>query len=163
MVNHLWMVHYSLPWPAGLLPIWGKKSQQISLIGVTTRGSKTVTAGGLNVEVRTEWSTLGCPIGNTPTCHYSPGGGPADKVAPANPHIPSPIPLQDLTGQLPATFEDKVQSCQQKKLTMLDNMGKNYNHNSCDCYIELIRTQFSKIVLTILSVAVALYQQYCHY
>ena len=69
---------------------------------------------------------------------YSLGGGPADKVPPANPHIPSPIPLQDLTWQLPATFEDEVQSCQQKKLTILANTGKNCNHNSCDCYIVLI-------------------------
>ena len=57
-----------------------------------------------------EWSTLGCPIRNTPTCHYSPGGGPVDKVPPTNLHIPSPIPPIDLTGQLPATFEDEVQS-----------------------------------------------------
>ena len=57
-----------------------------------------------------EWSTLGCPIGNTPTHHYSPGGGPAEKASPANLHIPSPIPLQDLTGQLSATFEDEVQN-----------------------------------------------------
>ena len=59
-----------------------------------------------------EWSTLGCPIRNIPTHHYSPGGGPADRVSPANLHTPSPILLQDLTGQPPATFEDEVQSCQ---------------------------------------------------
>ena len=59
-----------------------------------------------------EWSTLGCPIGNTPTHHYTHGGGPADKAPPTNLHIPSTIPLQDLTGQLPATFEDEVQSHQ---------------------------------------------------
>ena len=137
--------HSMPPWPAGLSPIWGKKSQQVSLIRVTTRGSKTVTSGGLNKEVRMEWSTLGCPTRNTPTCHYSPGGGPVDKVPPANPHILSPIPLQDSTGQPPATFEDEVQSCQQKKLTLLDNMGKHCNRNSCDCYIVLIRVQIDNI------------------
>ena len=52
-----------------------------------------------------EWSTLGCPIGNTPTCHYSPEGGPADKASPTNPHTPSPFLPQDLSGQLPAPFE----------------------------------------------------------
>ena len=52
-----------------------------------------------------EWSTPGCPVRKTPTCHYSPGGGPADKASPTNLHIPSPILLQDLTGQPPATFE----------------------------------------------------------
>ena len=52
-----------------------------------------------------EWSTLGCPIGNTPTHHYSPGEGPADKASPTNLHIPSLILPQDLTRQLPATFE----------------------------------------------------------
>ena len=52
-----------------------------------------------------EWSTLGCPVRNTPTCHYSPGGGPADKGSPANLHIPSPVFLQDLTRQLPDTLE----------------------------------------------------------
>ena len=51
-----------------------------------------------------EWSTLGCPIGNTPAHHYSPGGGPADKASPTNLHIPSLIPLQDLTGQPPACY-----------------------------------------------------------
>ena len=131
MVNHLQTVHYRLglvcnrchdcpstmadtllAWPAGLSPIWGKKSQHVSLIEITNRGSKTVTSRDPNKEVRMEWSTPGCPIGNTPTCCYSPGEGPADKVPPANPHIPSPIPLQDSTGQLPATFEDEVQSCQ---------------------------------------------------
>ena len=66
-----------------------------------------------------EWSTLGCPIRNTPTHHYNPRGGPADKAPPTNPHILSPIPPQDSTGQLPAAFEDEVQSCQQKQLTML--------------------------------------------
>ena len=55
-----------------------------------------------------ECSTLGCPIRNTPTHHYSPGGGPADKASPANLHIPSPILLQDSTGQPPATLEDEV-------------------------------------------------------
>ena len=85
-VHNCW--HSLLPWLAGLLPIWGKKSQRVSLIGVTTRGSKTITARGLNKEVRMEWSTLGCPIGNTPTHHYSPGGGPADKLPPANPQHP---------------------------------------------------------------------------
>ena len=67
-----------------------------------------------------EWSVPGCPIRNTPTHCYSPGGGPVDKVTPINPPIPSPIPLQDWTRQPPATFEDKVQSHQQKQLTMLE-------------------------------------------
>ena len=62
-----------------------------------------------------EWSTLGCPIRNTPTHHNSPGRGPVDEVPPANLHIPSPVPTpQDLTRQLPAAFEDEVQSHQQK-------------------------------------------------
>ena len=65
-----------------------------------------------NKGLRMEWSTLGCPIGNIPTCHYIPGGGPVDKASPTNPYIPSPILLQDLTGQPPATFEDEVQSHQ---------------------------------------------------
>ena len=67
-----------------------------------------------------EWSTPGCPIGNTPTHCYSPGGGPADKVPPTNLPIQSPIPPQDWTWQLPATFEDEVQSHQWKQLKMLD-------------------------------------------
>ena len=52
-----------------------------------------------------EWSTLGCLVWNTPTYCYSPGGGPVDKASPANLHIPSPIFLQNPTGQLPATLE----------------------------------------------------------
>ena len=67
---------------------------------------------GLNKEVRMEWSTPGCPIGNTTTHCYSPGGGPDDKAPPVNLPTPSPIPPQDWTGQPPATFEDEVQSCQ---------------------------------------------------
>ena len=51
-----------------------------------------------------EWSTLGCPTRNTPTHHYSPEGGPADKASPANLHIPSLILLLNLTGQLPSLF-----------------------------------------------------------
>ena len=137
--------HSPLSQLAGLLPIWGKKSQWVSFIRVTTRGSKTITARGLNKEVRTEWSSPGYPIGNIPTHHYSPGEGPADKAPPANLHILSPIPPQHSTRQLPATFEDEVQSCQQKKLTMLDNMSKNHNHNSCDCCIVLIRVQIDNI------------------
>ena len=57
-----------------------------------------------------KWSTLGCPIGNTPSHHYSPGGGLVDKASPTNSHIPSPILPQDWTGQLPATLEDEVQN-----------------------------------------------------
>ena len=57
-----------------------------------------------------EWSTLGCPIRNTPTCYYSPGGGPAEKASPTNLQILSPILLQDSTRQLPATFGDEVQN-----------------------------------------------------
>ena len=52
-----------------------------------------------------EWSPLGHPVGDTPTHQYSPGGGPADKASPTNLHIPLPVFPQDLTGQLPATFE----------------------------------------------------------
>ena len=59
-----------------------------------------------------EWSMPGCPIGNTPTHHYSPGGEPVDKVPSINLPILSPISPQDLTRQLPATFEEEVQSCQ---------------------------------------------------
>ena len=57
-----------------------------------------------------EWSTLGCPFGNTPTCHYSPGGGPVEKAPPTNLHILSPILLQDSTGQLPATLKTKIRT-----------------------------------------------------
>ena len=66
-----------------------------------------------------ECSTLGYPIADTPACHYSPEGGSAEKVPPANPHTPSPFLLQYSTGQLPVTFEDEIQSCQQKQLTIL--------------------------------------------
>ena len=52
-----------------------------------------------------EWSTLGCPVRNTPTHCYSPGEGPADKASPTNMHIPSPIFPQNLTRQSHATFE----------------------------------------------------------
>ena len=57
-----------------------------------------------------EWSTLGCPFGNTPTYHNSPGEGPAEKALPTNPHILSPILPQDSTRQPPDTFEDEVQN-----------------------------------------------------
>ena len=67
-----------------------------------------------------EWSTLGCPIRNNPTHHHNPRGGQADNVLPTNLHIPLPILPQDSTRQPPATFEDEVQSHQQKQLTMLE-------------------------------------------
>ena len=51
-----------------------------------------------------EWSTLGGPIGSTPTYCYSPEGGPVDKVSPANPHNLSLILPLNLTRQLPAFF-----------------------------------------------------------
>ena len=73
-----------------------KKQNQLSW------GSKQGGQGGM--------STLGFPIGNTPTHCYSPGGGPGEKASPTNLHIPSPILPQDSTGQLPATFEDEVQN-----------------------------------------------------
>ena len=62
------------------------------------------SGGNPNKEVKTEWSTLGCPTRNTPTHCYSPEGGPVDKAPPTNPHIPSLILPLNLTGQLPAFF-----------------------------------------------------------
>ena len=58
-----------------------------------------------NRKVKMEWSPLGPPVRDTPTCQYSPGGGPADKASPTNPHILLPVFPQDSTRQLPATFE----------------------------------------------------------
>ena len=55
--------------------------------------------------VRMEWFTLGCPLGTTPTCHYSPEGGPVEKMSPTDPHTPSPFPPQSLIGQLLSTLE----------------------------------------------------------
>ena len=52
-----------------------------------------------------EWSLLGCPVGDTPAHQCSPGGEPADKTSPTNPHIPSPVFPHDSTRQLPATLE----------------------------------------------------------
>ena len=52
-----------------------------------------------------EWPPLGCPIWNTPTHECSPGGEPADKASPTNPHIFSPVFPQDLTRQLPGNLE----------------------------------------------------------
>ena len=51
-----------------------------------------------------EWSTLGCPTRNTPTCCYSPKGGPADKASPTSLHILLLILLLNLTRQLPVSF-----------------------------------------------------------
>ena len=51
-----------------------------------------------------EWSTLGCPTGNTPAHCYSPEGGPMNKASPTNLHIPSLILPLNSTGQLPAFF-----------------------------------------------------------
>ena len=45
------------------------------------------------------------PVGNTPICHYSPGGGPVNKVSPTNLHTLSPVLPHDSTGQLPGTLE----------------------------------------------------------
>ena len=67
--------------------------------------SKTISAGDPNKEVRMDQSPLGCPVRDTPTCQCSTGGGPVDKVPPTNLHILSPVFLQDLTKQLPATLK----------------------------------------------------------
>ena len=45
-----------------------------------------------------------------PTHCHSPRGGLAEKASPTNPHIPSPIPPQDLTGQPPTTLEKEAQT-----------------------------------------------------
>ena len=129
MVNHLQMVHYRLGlvcnqchdcpsttadtlchhgWQDCCQP--REKNRNVSFIWVITRRRKTTPARALNMEVRTEWSTLGCPFRNKPTHNYSPGGRPVEKASPTNPHIPSPILPQDLTRQLSATFEDEVQN-----------------------------------------------------
>ena len=126
MVNHLWTVHTGWVWcainvmialhynqhplppsPAGVSPTWGEKSWQVNFICVTTRMNGMVSGGDPNKGVKTEWPTLGCPIGNTPTHHCSPEGGQVQKVSPTNPHTPSPFLPQYLTGQPPATFEKK--------------------------------------------------------
>ena len=96
--------HPPPPWLAIVSPTWGEKSQHASFIYVTTRRNGTILVGDPNKGVKMEWSTLGCPIGNTPACHYSPEGGSAEKASPASPHTPSPFLLQYLTGLLPATF-----------------------------------------------------------
>ena len=111
--------HSLLPWLAGVSPTWGEKSQWISFICIITRGNRTISAGDPNKGVNTEWSTLGCPTGNIPACHYSPEGGSAQKASPATPHTPSPSLLQYSTGWPPDTFEDEVQSCIWKQLTIL--------------------------------------------
>ena len=83
-----------------------------------------------------EWSTLGCPIGNTPACCYSPEGGPVDKASPANLHIPSLILLLNWTGQLPAFFVvHKIKFTVVNKNSqqiVLDKTDKNCDHNDCD-------------------------------
>ena len=48
-----------------------RKILMISFVCIITRGNRTISAGDPNKGVKTEWSTLGCPIGNTPAHHYS--------------------------------------------------------------------------------------------
>ena len=82
----------------------GKNPNKSASIWVIIRRNKTTSAGNPNKEVKMEWSTLGCPTGNTPTHCYSPEGGPADKASPANLHIPSLILPLNWAEQPPTFF-----------------------------------------------------------
>ena len=58
-----------------------------------------------------EWSTLGCPVGNTPAHHYSLKGGPVEKASPANSHNLSLTPFAKL-DQAASCFQYIRQSLQ---------------------------------------------------
>ena len=90
-----------LPWLAGLLPTWGEQSQQVSSIWVIFGRSTISSAENPNKEVKMEWSTLGCPVRNTPAYHYSLQGWPTGKASPTNLHNPSLTLLLNSTGQPP--------------------------------------------------------------
>ena len=64
----------------------------------------TASAENPKKKVRMEWSSLGCPVGNTPAHCYSLEGDPVEKASPTNPHNLSLTLSLNSTGQPPAFF-----------------------------------------------------------